>query len=387
MSFDALQKTWNTLGEVDPFWAILTDPNKKNNQWDVNLFFEFGRLEINGIFQEMDCLGLPVLHGRALDFGCGVGRLTQALSTHFEEAHGVDVAASMIKLANELKPPEQNCHYHLNEEQDLGLFADDFFDFIYSRLVLQHMHPMFSKKYMGEFIRVLRPGGLIAFQLPSGIRRAAEQEEDLIGILRPSARFAAHITADNLPTQLAANETKTITVTLQNKSQFPWLADANGRYQIQLGNHWRQQNGRLRQRDDGRTPLLHTVAPGESVTLPLIVTAPATPGNYVLEIDALQESITWFGDKGSPTLLAAVTVTGDEVIAERPSLPPPLWRRVLNRLNPPPPPDRPSFEMHGLPVAEVQAVIEQNGGKLVAIQYDDAGAEWTSYFYFVTKAT
>jgi hypothetical protein len=136
--------------------------------------------------------------------------------------------------------------------------------------------------------------------------------------------------------------------------------------------------------------LLHTVAPGESVTLPLIVTAPATPGNYVLEIDALQESITWFGDKGSPTLLAAVTVTGDEVIAERPSLPPPLWRRVLNRLNPPPPPpppDRPNFEMHGLPVAEVQAVIEQNGGKLVAIQYDDAGAEWTSYFYFVTKAT
>jgi hypothetical protein len=42
--------------------------------------------------------------------------------------------------------------------------------------------------------------------------------------------------------------------------------------------------------------------------LSFVVDAPAQRGDYVLEIDLLQENVTWFGLKGSRTYRARVTV-------------------------------------------------------------------------------
>ncbi len=48
---------------------------------------------------------------RALDFGCGVGRLTQALARHFNIVDGVDIAPSMIELANQFNRSGGRCRY------------------------------------------------------------------------------------------------------------------------------------------------------------------------------------------------------------------------------------------------------------------------------------
>ena len=43
-------------------------------------------------------------------------------------------------------------------------------DFIYSRIVLQHVNSRYAvRSYLSEFARVLAPGGLLVFQLPSHI--------------------------------------------------------------------------------------------------------------------------------------------------------------------------------------------------------------------------
>ena len=44
-----------------------------------------------------------------LDIGCGVGRLTQALSSRFDECWGVDIAPSMIESANKLNRCPDRC--------------------------------------------------------------------------------------------------------------------------------------------------------------------------------------------------------------------------------------------------------------------------------------
>jgi ubiquinone/menaquinone biosynthesis C-methylase UbiE len=105
--------------------------------------------------------------GRCLDFGCGVGRLAQALCLHFDSSEGIDIAPSMIELANIYSHYGDRCRYHLNDAPDLRIFADRICDFTLCLLVLQHMEPQSSKRYINELIRVLKPGSVAFFQAPS----------------------------------------------------------------------------------------------------------------------------------------------------------------------------------------------------------------------------
>jgi ubiquinone/menaquinone biosynthesis C-methylase UbiE len=104
---------------------------------------------------------------RVLDFGCGVGRLTQALAGYFDQAYGVDIAASMIDQARRYNRHGERCNYVLNQAPHLRCFEDSTFDLVYSKFTLQHMPPRYVRRYLREFIRVAAPGGVIVFTLPS----------------------------------------------------------------------------------------------------------------------------------------------------------------------------------------------------------------------------
>jgi SAM-dependent methyltransferase len=167
---EALRARWDDLGRDDPFWAVLTDADKRGGTWDADEFFRTGREEIGTVLADVSRLGLEPGRGAALDFGCGLGRLVQALAGHFDEVTGVDIAASMIERAEALNAHGDRCRYVVNEQPDLRPFADGSFDFVYSCRVLQHMEPQLAKRYLTEFVRVLRPGGAAVFQVPSRTR-------------------------------------------------------------------------------------------------------------------------------------------------------------------------------------------------------------------------
>mgnify|MGYP003669044453 CR=1 FL=1 len=160
MNLTELIKNWNQFGKEDPYWAILTDPDKKGNKWDEEAFFETGRKWIDQQVKQLKRIKSNFKFHSALDFGCGVGRLTQGLANHFEHVSGVDVAPSMIQLANE-KNKKDNCTYFLNQKNDLSLFKNETFDFVFSIITLQHMQPKYAKNYILEFIRILKPEGTI----------------------------------------------------------------------------------------------------------------------------------------------------------------------------------------------------------------------------------
>jgi hypothetical protein len=79
MEFEELKRNWEQFGKQNPPWAILTDPDKRNVKWYLDEFFDSGRIEITRIMELASTFDLPKTHDYALDFGCGVGRLTQAL--------------------------------------------------------------------------------------------------------------------------------------------------------------------------------------------------------------------------------------------------------------------------------------------------------------------
>ena len=187
MDLRELQRNWDILGKEDPLWAIITWADKKGNKWDLAEFFASGEHEIGEVMQYLSALQLAYRRGRALDFGCGVGRLTRALAGHFSRATGIDIAPSMIAQAQALDR-ESRCQFILNDRADLSIFDDREFDFVYSNLVLQHMRPDYSTAYVREFCRVLAPGGVAVFQLPSKTKAPEKQRswKDSVRPLIPS---------------------------------------------------------------------------------------------------------------------------------------------------------------------------------------------------------
>ncbi|HVT95826.1 MAG TPA: class I SAM-dependent methyltransferase [Bryobacteraceae bacterium] len=171
MSLRALRRQWTMLGEQDPYWAIITAAGKDNNRWDVEEFFSTGVAEIDAAISYVSRV-FPLAHRRsALDFGCGAGRLTQALASHFDSVCGVDISPPMIALANKHNLAPRRVEYLLNDRPHLKAFPGGHFDFIYSNITLQHMRPSLGRVYMAELVRVLAPGGALLFQLPTHFRR------------------------------------------------------------------------------------------------------------------------------------------------------------------------------------------------------------------------
>src|SRR5205807_4159881 len=113
------------------------------------------------VFDRLNALGISLRRGRALDFGCGVGRLTQALCERFDSVAGVDIAPSMIELANRYNRFGARCEYAVNDTDDLSRFADGTFDFAFTLIVLQHMVPKYARRYIAELLRVTATDGVL----------------------------------------------------------------------------------------------------------------------------------------------------------------------------------------------------------------------------------
>ena len=158
---------WDDLAQLDPFWAILSDPTRRGGRWDVGEFFGTGRDEIDALMRSASGFGLPAHRRRALDVGCGVGRLTRALAQRFDEVLGVDISQDMIDRANDFASDEPRCRFALIESSPRSALGNTKFDPTHCALVLQHL-PSTSVigQYIEDLVLLLEPGGLLVFQLP-----------------------------------------------------------------------------------------------------------------------------------------------------------------------------------------------------------------------------
>jgi len=167
MKLSEVQQYWDRQAHADPMWAILTDPAKAGGRWDADEFFATGTREIGVVMAQTTVWGKPVARRTALDFGCGIGRLSQALADHFDQVYGVDISQKMIEVARGHNRKGSRVEYQCNPVTNLGKFETGSIDMIYSWITLQHVRPRYAAQYMQEFLRVLAPSGLLLFQYPS----------------------------------------------------------------------------------------------------------------------------------------------------------------------------------------------------------------------------
>lgn len=92
------------------------------------------------------------------------------------------------------------------------------------------------------------------------------------------------------------------TATITSKGQ------ADGKFAIFVSYHWLTEKGEAVIWDNTRSPLPGELKPGEEVSVSINVAAPKNPGTYILEVDVVQEGVTWFRDKGVKPLHYKIAV-------------------------------------------------------------------------------
>lgn len=368
MSTRRLRDVWERLGEQDPLWAVLSDPAKKGGRWDLADFFATGEDHVRRYIVELAGRHGLALGDRVLDFGCGVGRLSQALAAHATEVVGVDIAGSMIEQAERLNAHPGRVRYQRCDAHRLP-FDDGTFDSAVSLMVVQHAPPAVQLRVLLELQRVVRPGGTLVLQIPSRPRA---------GLPVPGEACRAEITVADPPGVLPASATVRLPVRVTNRGSAPWPA----RQGIKLANHW-HRDGAVAVLDDGRTELPAELAVGESVELALLVRAPERPGSYVLELDIVQEFVAWWADRGNEPLRLPVEVSGaaaaaasvpsvEEPVAAEPAAAPTLIEASDQ------------FDMNFLPQELVEGVFAHCGSEVLSAEPDDlAGGDWDSRSYLV----
>lgn len=131
----------------------------------------------------------------------------------------------------------------------------------------------------------------------------------------PDQACKAEITLVNPPAKLRAGEKIVVQVKVKNASSIQWWARGaqfnnrpDNKFYIAAANRWLKADGSKLTDMDGRYGIAKDLKPGEEEEVPLTVVAPGTPGDYILEVDLVQEGVTWFSDKGSPTAKTKVVV-------------------------------------------------------------------------------
>jgi len=190
------REDWSELARREPYFAVLTEPRFLRENLDDGArreFFASGDADVEELLHTIGAAPLT-----ALDFGCGVGRLTLALARRVEHVVGCDIAQDMVAEARRnaelLDIPNAEFVMRLDE------LADRRFDLICSLIVFQHIPVAEGLATLAKLLRLLAPGGVAAIhftlQRPGSLaRRVARRLRGAIPLVH---RIAQKLEGDAL---------------------------------------------------------------------------------------------------------------------------------------------------------------------------------------------
>ena len=152
-------------------WAVCSEPGRLGG-WSREEFLASGEREVAGTLAGLAQAGIAVRTGRAVDFGCGLGRLSRALADRFDEVVGVDISPEMVARAGELHADRPHLRFVAHDRPDLSVLEDGSADVVLSLIALQHVSSADAVRgYLRSLARVAAPGGVLVLQLPARVAR------------------------------------------------------------------------------------------------------------------------------------------------------------------------------------------------------------------------
>jgi len=128
-------------------------------------FFETGENDLAALLAAIaSVLGRDVRPTCALDFGCGVGRLTLPLARRARRVVACDVAPTMLAHARQNAEDAGLRNITFMSGEGLGELAPEF-DFICSLLVFEYIPAAGGYDILRALMALLAPGGIAAIQV------------------------------------------------------------------------------------------------------------------------------------------------------------------------------------------------------------------------------
>ncbi len=159
---------WKQWGSRDPYRGVLFDEKYKKSSLNENLneFFDTGESYIGSLMHYVDLLypGLP--RRTAVDFGCGVGRLSIPLARRFQSVIGVDISPAMLDEAHKNCSSFGISNANFVSSDDLLSQVPAGVQLVQSYIVLQHIPVKRGLLIAKHLLGKLAPGGVCALQVP-----------------------------------------------------------------------------------------------------------------------------------------------------------------------------------------------------------------------------
>jgi SAM-dependent methyltransferase len=181
---------WNRLAAADPLHAIASDKGRRRHQgtaWTSDQFLAKGAV-LYGLVRPLVLRTAD--RGSAVDIGCGAGRLSRQLASDFARVIGVDVAARMIAMAEDLNRDLPNVEFRVGPGGALPVESESA-NLVFSLQVLQHVDPEALPGLLQDVARVLKPDGRVLVHIPrSHWRQRLTAATRLAGLRRSVTRAA-----------------------------------------------------------------------------------------------------------------------------------------------------------------------------------------------------
>jgi SAM-dependent methyltransferase len=163
---DNMRQDWNDRAREDPHYYVAFGRRDQDDTEFLATAADVVRA-MRGELKRLRPPGQPFPKSlKALEIGCGPGRLMRPLSADFTEIHGIDISDEMIRLAAQRLRDIPHAHVYHTGKSDLSMFPDESFDFVYSYAVFQHIPSRdVVLGYLAEARRVLKPGGILKCQI------------------------------------------------------------------------------------------------------------------------------------------------------------------------------------------------------------------------------
>ena len=188
-----MRRDWDQRARENARYYVVTG----QDDWSDEEFRQSGRVTLEEeILNDLGnvCQGKDPKEMKALEIGCGAGRVTRAFAEFFGEVYAVDISREMVRQARRLVADLPNAHVFHNNGKDLSAVRQNWWnrfgfgprlqlDFAFSCMVFQHIPSReIIESYVREAHRLLRPGALFKFQVQGSTRAEPEAEDSWVGV-------------------------------------------------------------------------------------------------------------------------------------------------------------------------------------------------------------